>query len=50
MVGRARPSGRFAPQNRLPIEMSLTPAITIVGDLGTLTGSIIGAILLVVMW
>ena len=50
MAGRARSSGRFAPQNRLPIEISLILAMTMVGGLGTLTGPIIGAILLVVMW
>ena len=50
MAGRARSSGRFAPQNRLPIEISLILAMTMVGGLVTLTGPIIGAILLVVMW
>ena len=40
----------LAPQNLLLIEMGLILAMTIVGGLGTLTGPIIGAILLVVMW
>ena len=40
----------LAPQNLLIIEMGLILAMTIVGGLGTLTGPIIGAILLVVMW
>ena len=39
----------LAPQNLLIIEMGLILAMTIVGGLGTLTGPIIGAILLVVM-
>ena len=40
----------LAPQNLLLIEMGLILAMTIVGGLGTLTGPIIGAILLVVVW
>ena len=40
----------LAPQNLLLIEMGLILAMTIVGGLGTLTGPIIGAVLLVVMW
>ena len=40
----------LAPQNLLIIEMGLILAMTIVGGLGTLTGPIIGATLLVVMW
>ena len=40
----------LAPQNLLIIEMGLILAMTIVGGLSTLTGPIIGAILLVVMW
>ena len=44
------PGAVLAPQNLLIIEMGLILAMTIVGGLGTLTGPIIGAILLVVMW
>ena len=40
----------LAPQNLLLLEMGLILAMTIVGGLGTLTGPIIGAILLVIMW
>ncbi len=40
----------LAPSNLLLIEMGLILAMTIVGGLATLTGPIIGAILLVVMW
>ena len=50
MAGRARPPGGFAPQNLTLIEIALTLAMTVVGGLATLTGPIIGAILLVVMW
>ena len=40
----------LAPQMLLLLEMGLILAMTIVGGLGTLTGPIIGAILLVVLW
>ncbi len=40
----------LAPQMLLILEMGLILAMTIVGGLGTLTGPVIGAILLVVLW